>query len=163
MCVTSLLCGPWADLWPFNGLYCKRFSLYITGERKPFTVQPIKRPKIFPWITQERRNTHFMQGKLFFIEIVNPFIFVGYENDRFFPHTNPYISKSMLRNDADVRQCSYFELGLYLCTHCMQIIFVSRYPAAENCFQKTCRYPAVRNFDQFFRNSSFNSSNPPRT
>ena len=24
MCVTSLLCGPWADLW-----YSKRFSLYI--------------------------------------------------------------------------------------------------------------------------------------
>ena len=22
MCVTSLLCGPWADLWPFYGLYC---------------------------------------------------------------------------------------------------------------------------------------------
>ena len=35
---------------------------------------------------------------------------------------------------------------------------VSRYPAAAwNCFQKT-RYPAVRNFDQFSRNSSFNSS-----
>ena len=34
---------------------------------------------------------------------------------------------------------------------------VSRYPAAGNCFQKT-RYPAVRNFDQFFRNGSFNSS-----
>ena len=29
MCVTSLLCGPWADLWPFYGLYCKQFSLYI--------------------------------------------------------------------------------------------------------------------------------------
>ena len=29
MCVTSLLCGPWADLWPFYGLYCERFSLYI--------------------------------------------------------------------------------------------------------------------------------------
>ena len=36
-------------------------------------------------------------------------------------------------------------------------IDVSRYPAAGNCFQKT-RYPAVRNFDQFSRNSSFNSS-----
>ena len=23
MCVTSLLGGPWADLWPFYGLYCK--------------------------------------------------------------------------------------------------------------------------------------------
>ena len=25
----SLLCGPRADLWPFNGFLCKRFSLYI--------------------------------------------------------------------------------------------------------------------------------------
>ena len=24
MCVTSLLCGPWPDLWPFHRLYCKR-------------------------------------------------------------------------------------------------------------------------------------------
>ena len=29
MCVASLLCAPWADLWPFYGLYRKRFSLYI--------------------------------------------------------------------------------------------------------------------------------------
>ena len=29
MCVTSLLCGSWADLWPFYGLYFKRFSLFI--------------------------------------------------------------------------------------------------------------------------------------
>ena len=28
MCVTSLLCGPRADLWPFHGFLCKRFSLY---------------------------------------------------------------------------------------------------------------------------------------
>ena len=56
-CVTSLLCGQWADLWPFYGLFCKLFSLYI---------------KVFI----ER----------------NPFIFVGYGNDRFFFHTNPYIS-----------------------------------------------------------------------
>ena len=27
MCVTSLLCGPQADLWPFHGVLCKRFSL----------------------------------------------------------------------------------------------------------------------------------------
>ena len=27
MCVTPLLCGPWADLWPFYRLCCKRFSL----------------------------------------------------------------------------------------------------------------------------------------
>ena len=29
MCVTSLLCGPRTDLWPFHGFFCKRFSLYI--------------------------------------------------------------------------------------------------------------------------------------
>ena len=30
MCVTSLLCGPWADLWPFYVFFFgKRFSLYI--------------------------------------------------------------------------------------------------------------------------------------
>ena len=28
MCVTSLLCDPWAHIWPLYGLYCKRFSLY---------------------------------------------------------------------------------------------------------------------------------------
>ena len=29
ICVTSLLCGPRVDLWPFYGFLCKRFSLYI--------------------------------------------------------------------------------------------------------------------------------------
>ena len=29
MCVTSLLCDPRADLWPFYGFLCKRFSLYM--------------------------------------------------------------------------------------------------------------------------------------
>ena len=28
-CVTSLLCGPRADLWSFYGFLCKPFSLYI--------------------------------------------------------------------------------------------------------------------------------------
>ena len=39
MYVTSLLCGQWADLWPFYGLYCKLFSLYIEVfiERNPFS------------------------------------------------------------------------------------------------------------------------------
>ena len=31
MCVTSVLCGPWDDLWPSYGLYSKRFSLYWLG------------------------------------------------------------------------------------------------------------------------------------
>ena len=29
MCFTSLLCSPRADLWPFYGLLCKRFALYV--------------------------------------------------------------------------------------------------------------------------------------
>jgi len=35
-CVTSLLCGPRADLWPFYGFLCKRFFLNLYIERKPF-------------------------------------------------------------------------------------------------------------------------------
>ena len=35
MCVTSLLCGPRTDLWPFYGFLCKRFSLYI----KPLYIE----------------------------------------------------------------------------------------------------------------------------
>ena len=38
MCVTSLLCGPRADLWPFYGFLCKRFSLYIYGRFMGFYV-----------------------------------------------------------------------------------------------------------------------------
>ena len=43
MCVTSLLCGPWADPWPFYGLYCKRFSLpskVYYREIKPVPITP---------------------------------------------------------------------------------------------------------------------------
>ena len=64
MCVTSLLRGPWADLWPFYEPFCKRFSLCrLIG--------------FFP------------------IQIL---IF------------------RMLRNNADVRLCSYFEPGLPVVT-----------------------------------------------
>ena len=51
-CVTSLLCGPRADLWPFYGFFGKRFSLinlYI--ERKP----PLKIGKFAPSIVSESR------------------------------------------------------------------------------------------------------------
>ena len=34
MCVTSLLCGPRADLWPFYGFLCERFSLYVKKTKK---------------------------------------------------------------------------------------------------------------------------------
>ena len=44
----------------------------------------------------------------------NPFIFVGYGNDRYFFHTNPYISKSKLRNNSDIFRawatCDYTSL-----------------------------------------------------
>ena len=42
MCVTSLLCGPWADFWPFYGLYCKRVSFSNKG--LPRLGTPAKRP-----------------------------------------------------------------------------------------------------------------------
>ena len=42
MCITSLLCGPRADLWTFYGLYCKR--VFPSLERRPFAVKPINRP-----------------------------------------------------------------------------------------------------------------------
>ena len=53
MCVTSLPCGLWADLWPFYWLYCKRFSLYIKvyqgwGVTKTKTQIEDLRPKT-PW------------------------------------------------------------------------------------------------------------------
>ena len=51
-----------------------------------------------------------MQGKLFFIEIV----FVGHGNDRFF--AIHILIFRMLRNMADVRRYSYFELGLPVLT-----------------------------------------------
>ena len=40
----------------------------------------------------------------------NPFIFVRYRNDRFFPIQ--ILIFWMLRNNADACRCSYFELGL---------------------------------------------------
>ena len=43
MCVTSLLCGPRANLWPFYGFLCKRFSLYIKLRNKPQNVLNISR------------------------------------------------------------------------------------------------------------------------
>ena len=48
MCVTSLLCGLWADLWPLMGCavngFLSRCKVYLYRKRKPFTVQPIVRP-----------------------------------------------------------------------------------------------------------------------
>ena len=86
MCYISLG-GPWADLCPFYGLYCKRLSLYIKVYGKPL-----------------------YREKTVFIKTHKTFIFVGYGNDCFFPIQ--ILLFRMFRNNADVRQCSYFELGL---------------------------------------------------
>ena len=42
MCVTSILSGPRADLWPFYGFLCKQFSLYIkiTNGKGNYRVLP---------------------------------------------------------------------------------------------------------------------------
>ena len=62
MVVTSLLCGPRADLWPFNGFLCKRFSLYIKvslqckrilGGRNLVRVRNIVVAAIFDFMTVE--------------------------------------------------------------------------------------------------------------
>ena len=43
MYVTSILCGPRADLWPFYWFLCKRFSLYIkVGYRNDRFFLPYK-------------------------------------------------------------------------------------------------------------------------
>ena len=46
MCLTSLLCGPRADLWPFYGILCKPFSLYNKGL-----------PKLVSWALQRSGST----------------------------------------------------------------------------------------------------------
>ena len=71
MCVTSLLCGPWADLW-----YSKRFSLYIK--------------------VNHRRDVTRILCKIscFFVEILS-FSLVTETIGFFFSHTNPYISNVM--------------------------------------------------------------------
>ena len=53
MCVTSLLCGPPADLWPFYGFLCK--PLYI---EKTVYIITHKTAINRPVDHKERRNTH---------------------------------------------------------------------------------------------------------
>ena len=81
MCVTSLLCCPWTNLWPFQGLYCKRISLYI---HKLFTVQPINRPMDY---TGEMK--HILCKVSCFL--LKSFRFRRFQKRQVFLHTNPYI------------------------------------------------------------------------
>ena len=69
MCVTSLLCGPRADLWPFYGFLCKRFSLYIKVYLNSFIFVGYRNDRFFPRtnpyilnVTQQRRCSYFELG-----------------------------------------------------------------------------------------------------
>ena len=53
MCVTSLLCGPWADLWPSDGLYGKWYS-------KRFTVPENSWKRKAPWGWRESDGRKFV-------------------------------------------------------------------------------------------------------
>ena len=60
--VTSLLYGPWTNLWLFYGLYCQRFSHYIHKFHSPhkairlFFVKKKGKPKIFGLKNVTRRG-----------------------------------------------------------------------------------------------------------
>ena len=56
MCVTSLLCGPRADLWPFYGFLCKLFSLYIEFYNFEFSFQPRSK-----WLVKRIVSYFFIQ------------------------------------------------------------------------------------------------------
>ena len=61
MCVTSLLCGPWADLWPFYGLYCKRFSLSIKGVTAVCSYFELNGlPVVSKWSFQHHLKRYFL-------------------------------------------------------------------------------------------------------
>ena len=69
MCVTSLLYGPWADLWPFYGLYCKRFYLYIKVHTQ------VAQARQTSALLRNIRNIRICTGK-------KPIVSVTYENER---------------------------------------------------------------------------------
>ena len=65
MCVTSPLCGPRADLWPFYGFLFKRFSLYIKvyqgwALQRSGSIDP---PKDVKRITAVKKITHTRGGR----------------------------------------------------------------------------------------------------
>ena len=63
-----------------------------------------------------RRDVTHTLSKVSCFFYLNPFIFVGYGNDRFLFHINPYTVFRMLCNNVDGRLCLYFELGLPVVT-----------------------------------------------
>ena len=100
MCVASLLCGSWADLRPFHGLYFKRFSLFIWS--LPSLWSPANRPDgsnrnncfssiqiLIFWTLRNSTDGHT-------VESVNngpvlgghPLLSGQFSKSRFFAHTN---------------------------------------------------------------------------
>ena len=77
---------------------------------KTHTIQTIKKGLKSAHGPRRRDLTHILCKVSCFFLSWNPLIFVGYGNDRFFPIR--ILIFRILRNNADVRQCFYFELGL---------------------------------------------------
>ena len=82
MCVTSLLGGPWADLWPFYGLYSKPCKPLNNWEN---------RLQYNPW--KGHKSTHGQRISCF---LLKSFHFRRLRKlQGFFFHANPYISNVM--------------------------------------------------------------------
>ena len=58
------------------------------------------------------KTVYIKTHKTAFNRPVDPFIFVAYRNDRFFSHTNPYISNA-LRMLADAHQFRAWATSVY--------------------------------------------------
>ena len=63
---------------------------------------------------------------------------MGYRNDRFFSHTNPYILN--VTQQADARRCSYFELGLPVVADFQTGHFVTKVEVTNN-FWRSLKNP----------------------
>ena len=105
-------------IWPFYGLCCKRFSLRVNLLH--YNPQNGHKSAHGPY---RRDVTHILCKVSCIFFYWNPFIFVGYGNDRFFSLTNPrgvqILIFRMLLNNADVRRCVYFELRLPVVLLCV--------------------------------------------
>ena len=124
MCVTSLLCGPRADLWPFYGFLCKRFSLYINVGHFSEAARLIV-----------ERWRHGLRLKLITLgvgdSLLLPLTSIPEKENNGSKRLSPTPSVSNLslrpcrylstvccmaldvtQQSADARRCSYFELGL---------------------------------------------------
>ena len=101
MCVTSLLCGPWADLWPFNGLYSERFSLYIKVYLYHKSAHGPHRRDVTQILC---KVSCFLLKSFHFRRLIT-------ETIGFFPCKSLYFEINVTQQ-CRVHQCLYFELVL---------------------------------------------------